>query len=58
MTTQTYRRARHNVSLLHTHLVVVTKYRRHLFTDAILVFTEHHARRVHRTRYRVDQVQQ
>jgi len=28
------------VSLLHAHLVFVTKYRRSLFTDAILTFTE------------------
>ena len=27
LTSQTYRRARHNVSLLHAHLVLVTKYR-------------------------------
>ena len=36
MTTQTYRRARHSVSLLHAHLVFVTKYRRPVFTDAML----------------------
>ena len=40
MTTQTYRRARHSVSLLHTHLVFVTKYRRPVFTDAMLTFCE------------------
>jgi putative transposase len=28
------------VSLLHAHLVVVTKYRRRVFTDAMLTFTE------------------
>ena len=28
------------MSLLHAHLVFVTKYRRSLFTDAILTFTE------------------
>jgi len=28
------------VSLLHAHLVFVTKYRRNLFTDAMLTFTE------------------
>lgn len=33
MTTQTYRRATHSVSLLHTHLVFVTKYRRPAFTE-------------------------
>lgn len=32
MTTQTYRRARHSVSLLHAHLVFVTKYRHRVFT--------------------------
>jgi Transposase IS200 like len=36
MTTQTYRRARHSVSLLHAHLVFVTSYRRPVFTDAML----------------------
>lgn len=36
MTTPTYRRARHSVSLLHAHLVFVTKYRRKVFTDAML----------------------
>jgi putative transposase len=36
MTTQTYRRARHSVSLLHAHLVFVTKYRRKVVTDAML----------------------
>jgi REP-associated tyrosine transposase len=41
MTTPTYRRARHSVSLLHAHLVFVTKYRRPVFTDAMLIFTEH-----------------
>ena len=40
MTTQTYRRARHSVSLLHAHLVFVTKYRRPVFTDAMLTFCE------------------
>jgi len=29
------------VSLLHTHLVFVTKYRRALFTDEMLTFCEH-----------------
>jgi len=40
MTTQTYRRARHSVSLLHAHLVFVTKYRRLVFTDAMLTYCE------------------
>ena len=39
-TTQTYRRARHSVSLPHAHLVFVTKYRRAVFTDAMLTFCE------------------
>ncbi len=46
MTTQTYRRARHSVSLLHAHLVFVTKYRRAVFTDAMLTFCEHTMRGV------------
>lgn len=46
MTTQTYRRARHNVSLLHAHLVFVTKYRRKVFTDAMLTYCEHTMREV------------
>jgi hypothetical protein len=29
------------VSLLHAHLVFVTKYRRRLFTDTMLTFCEH-----------------
>ncbi|WP_425461841.1 IS200/IS605 family transposase [Mycobacterium helveticum] len=37
---QTWRRNRHSVSLLHAHLVFVTKYRRKLFTDPMLTFTE------------------
>ncbi|MGB0436578.1 MAG: IS200/IS605 family transposase [Mycobacterium sp.] len=41
MTTTTYRRARHSMSLLHAHLVFVTKYRRKVFTDAMLTFCEH-----------------
>lgn len=40
MTTQSYRRARHSVSSLHAHLVFVTKYRRAIFTDDMLTFTE------------------
>ncbi|MGH3970225.1 MAG: IS200/IS605 family transposase [Mycobacterium sp.] len=44
--TPTYRRARHNVSLLHAHLVFVTKYRRKVFTDAMLTFCEHTMRTV------------
>ena len=39
-TTQTYRRARHSVSVPHAHLVFVTKYRRAVFTDAMLTFCE------------------
>lgn len=46
MTTQSYRRARHSVSLLHAHLVFVTKYRRKVFTDDMLTFTEHTMRSV------------
>lgn len=46
MTTQTYRRARHSVSLLHAHLVFVTKYRRKVFTDAMLTYCEHTMREV------------
>jgi putative transposase len=41
MTTQTYRRARHSVSLLHAHLVFVRKYRRPVFTAAMLTYCEH-----------------
>lgn len=40
MTTQTYRHARNSVSLLHAHLVFVTKYRRKVFTDAMLTYCE------------------
>lgn len=40
MTTQTYRRNRRSVSLLHAHLVFVTKYRRPVFTDPMLTVTE------------------
>jgi putative transposase len=40
MTNQTDRRARHSVSLLHAHLVFVTKYRRKVFTDAMLTYCE------------------
>jgi hypothetical protein len=36
VTTSTYRRTRHSVSLLHAHLVFVTKYRRPVFTNAML----------------------
>lgn len=46
MTTQLYRRARHNVSLLHAHLVFVTKYRRKAFTNAMLTFYENTMRTV------------
>jgi REP element-mobilizing transposase RayT len=46
VTTQTYRRARHSVSLLHDHLVFVTKYRRAVFTDAMLTFCEQTMRAV------------
>ncbi|OHV04205.1 IS200/IS605 family transposase [Mycobacterium talmoniae] len=38
---QTYRRARHSVSLLHTHLVSVTNYQRKVFNDAMLSYAEH-----------------
>ncbi len=37
----TYRRSRHSVSLLHAHLVFVTKYRRKVFTGDMLTFAEH-----------------
>ena len=40
MTTQTYRRVRHRVSLLHAHLVFVTRYRRAVFTDEMLTSAE------------------
>jgi putative transposase len=40
MTNQTYCRGRHSVSLLHAHLVFVTKYRRAMFTDAMRTFAE------------------
>jgi putative transposase len=40
MTTQTYRRGRHSASLLHAHLVFVTKYRPAVITDAELSFAE------------------
>jgi putative transposase len=46
VTTPTYRRARHSVSLLHAHLVFVTKYRRTLFTDGVLTFCGHTMRAV------------
>jgi putative transposase len=46
MTTPTYRRARHSVSFLHGHLVFVTRYRRPVFTDAMLTFTEYTLRGV------------
>jgi Transposase IS200 like len=46
LTTQTYRRARHSVSLLHAHLVFVTKYRRPVFTGHMLTFCEHTLRAV------------
>ncbi|CAN3132227.1 IS200/IS605 family transposase [Mycobacterium sp. smrl_JER01] len=46
MTTPAYRCARHRVSLLHAHLVFVTKYRRAVFTDDMLTFTEHTMRGV------------
>ncbi|HEX9833036.1 MAG TPA: IS200/IS605 family transposase [Mycobacterium sp.] len=40
MTSQTCRRARHSLSLLHAHFVLVSKYRPAAFTDAILTFAE------------------
>ena len=46
MTTQTYHRARHSVSALHAHLVLVTKYRRPVFTDEMLTFAENTMRTV------------
>jgi REP element-mobilizing transposase RayT len=46
VTTQSYRRAIHSVSLLHAHLVFVTKYRRPLFTGEMLTFCEHTMRDV------------
>ena len=46
MTTQTYRRARHSVSALQAHLVLVTKYRRPVFTDEMLTFAENTTRTV------------
>lgn len=44
MTTQAYRRSRHNVSLLHAHLVFMTKHRQKVFTNDMLTFTEHTTR--------------
>lgn len=38
---QTYRHSRHSLSGLYAHLVFVTKYRRKIFTDTMLTFTEH-----------------
>jgi putative transposase len=46
MTNPTYRHARHSVSLPHAHLMLVTKYRRPVFTDAMLTFCEHPMRDV------------
>ncbi|WP_081343402.1 IS200/IS605 family transposase [Mycobacteroides chelonae] len=46
MTTTTYRRNRHSVSLLHAHLVFATKYRRRVFTDAMLTYAENTMRTV------------
>jgi putative transposase len=46
MTTQTYRRTGHSVSFLHAHLVFVTKYRRRVFTDAMLTYCENTMRAV------------
>ena len=46
MTTPTYRRSRHSVSLLHAHLVFVTKYRRKVFTNAMLTYCENTMREV------------
>jgi putative transposase len=43
---QICRRARHSVSLLRAHLVFVTKYRRQVFSDAMLTFCEHIMRSV------------
>jgi putative transposase len=53
VTTQTNRRSRHSVSLLHAHLVFVTNDRRCVFTDAMLTFTEHTMSGVCRTRCRL-----
>ena len=46
MTTQTYGRSRHSVSLLHAHLVFVTKYRRKVFTNAMLTYCENTMREI------------
>ena len=46
MTSQTYRRARHSVSLRHAHLVFATKHRRLAFTGAMLTFAERSMRGV------------
>ena len=54
MTTQTYRRARHSVSLRPAHLVFVTKNRRPVFTDAMLTFAEHTMRTVARRPHRIN----
>ena len=41
MTTPTYRHAGHSISLLHAHLVFMTKDRHALFTGAMPTFIEH-----------------
>ncbi|HTR91482.1 MAG TPA: IS200/IS605 family transposase [Trebonia sp.] len=41
-----YRRGRHVVSLLHVHLVFVTKYRRGVFDDGMLKYCEQVMRKV------------
>jgi putative transposase len=58
MTTPTYRRARHSVSLLHAHLVFVTEvppegvHRRHAH-----VLPDHHARGLRKPRCRTSRIQ-
>ncbi|MGW6916984.1 IS200/IS605 family transposase [Kitasatospora sp. NPDC054939] len=45
-TTTDYRRGRHVVTAMHVHLVFVTKYRRGVFTDAMLTRCEEIMRKV------------
>ena len=46
MTTQTYHRARHSASALQAHLMLVTTYRRPVFTDEMLTVAENTTRTV------------
>ena len=46
MTTQTYRRSRHRVPLLHTHLAFVTTYRPKVLTNAMPIHCQNTIREV------------